>query len=624
MYLKFVFYTILLTITLGACSSENDKRIQYALKRAGDNRVQLEQVLEHYKDSGLKYKAACYLIENMPYYYGYDGALIDSMKSTLAKALEFKNCILPDEFKNKWQAIDYRGQRKVYDVEVVRADYLIRHIDHAFRIWNRRPWSKDYSFEDFCEWVLPYRISDEPLEEWREEYYSYFADSVASLYKGGGMRGWINAVSDAVVSKFGYTTDFRLPHVGAKFLLHHRIGACRERNDFLVYVMRSLGMPVTIDKYYYSPSNQSSHTWNAVRDSIGGLIPVWDLFRLTESDGRKKGKVYRLHFSRQSERESWADVTYEYFGYNEYRVDIAGGIEDEKIILGIFTPSGYMPVDMARRKGNKAIVKNIEPEVIFQPLYAKGGRQEFAGYPFWIKKNKVHYFVPDTLHRERGRLVRKYPLRAYLYQYMDRITGARVEAANDKSFKNADLLCRVDTPLVTTYNYFYSQTKKRYRYVRITSPQGKILNLAEFKCFGKKPLEEEMKAVVADASPCRNGNPREDAAKILDDDELTFYMSDESDARIILDLGCAVTIEKILLVPHNDDNFIRKGDAYELFYQDGVKGWRSLGVKKAVTNELVFDNIPSGTLLWLRDLTRGKEEQVFYMENGEQKFVGYE
>lgn len=291
MYLKFVFYTILLTITLGACSSENDKRIQYALKRAGDNRVQLEQVLEHYKDSGLKYKAACYLIENMPYYYGYDGALIDSMKSTLAKALEFKNCILPDEFKNKWQAIDYRGQRKVYDVEVVRADYLIRHIDHAFRIWNRRPWSKDYSFEDFCEWVLPYRISDEPLEEWREEYYSYFADSVASLYKGGGMRGWINAVSDAVVSKFGYTTDFRLPHVGAKFLLHHRIGACRERNDFLVYVMRSLGMPVTIDKYYYSPSNQSSHTWNAVRDSIGGLIPVWDLFRLTESDGRKKGKV---------------------------------------------------------------------------------------------------------------------------------------------------------------------------------------------------------------------------------------------------------------------------------------------------------------------------------------------
>jgi len=28
--------------------------------------------------------------------------------------------------------------------------------------------------------------------------------------------------------------------------------------------------------------------------------------------------------------------------------------------------------------------------------------------------------------------------------------------------------------------------------------------------------------------------------------------------------------------------------------------------------------------LWLRNLTRGKEEQVFYVEGGEQKFVGYE
>jgi len=55
-----------------------------------------------------------------------------------------------------------------------------------------------------------------------------------------------------------------------------------------------------------------------------------------------------------------------------------------------------------------------------------------------------------------------------------------------------------------------------------------------------------------------------------------------------------------------------------------VKGWISLGVQTATTNELIYRNIPEGALLWLRNLTRGKEEQVFYVEDGEQKFVGYE
>lgn len=82
--------------------------------------------------------------------------------------------------------------------------------------------------------------------------------------------------------------------------------------------------------------------------------------------------------------------------------------------------------------------------------------------------------------------------------------------------------------------------------------------------------------------------------------------------------------EKILFVPRNDDNFITPGNVYELFYQSGVKGWISLGVQTATTNELIYRNIPEGALLWLRNLTRGKEEQVFYVEDGEQKFVGYE
>ena len=66
-----------------------------------------------------------------------------------------------------------------------------------------------------------------------------------------------------------------------------------------------------------------------------------------------------------------------------------------------------------------------------------------------------------------------------------------------------------------------------------------------------------------------------------------------------------------MFVPRNDDNFITPGNSYELFYQDGVMGWRSLGKQIATTYELIHTNIPEGALLWLRNLTRGKEEQIF-------------
>ena len=63
-----LFFTLLLT----SCDT-NRTYLRYSLRMAGDNRAQLEAVLEHYKDDPEKYAAACYLIENMPAHYSYRG-----------------------------------------------------------------------------------------------------------------------------------------------------------------------------------------------------------------------------------------------------------------------------------------------------------------------------------------------------------------------------------------------------------------------------------------------------------------------------------------------------------------------------------------------------------------------
>ena len=68
---------VLLGLLLG-CKGATD--LEWALELAGENRDELEKILVHYSapEDSLKYRAACSLIENMPYYYYYEGDIVES------------------------------------------------------------------------------------------------------------------------------------------------------------------------------------------------------------------------------------------------------------------------------------------------------------------------------------------------------------------------------------------------------------------------------------------------------------------------------------------------------------------------------------------------------------------
>lgn len=69
--MKKILSIIALSIAVMACGGKTN--LETALIQAGDNRAELEKVLNHYAVDSLKYKAACFLIENMPYHYYYTG-----------------------------------------------------------------------------------------------------------------------------------------------------------------------------------------------------------------------------------------------------------------------------------------------------------------------------------------------------------------------------------------------------------------------------------------------------------------------------------------------------------------------------------------------------------------------
>ncbi|MDR1339639.1 MAG: hypothetical protein LBK58_06270, partial [Prevotellaceae bacterium] len=77
--MKYTFCIGLVLILAAACD-RRPSRLEQALAFAGANRAELETVLAHYSEDAadsLKYRAACFLIENMPFHYSCTSGAID-------------------------------------------------------------------------------------------------------------------------------------------------------------------------------------------------------------------------------------------------------------------------------------------------------------------------------------------------------------------------------------------------------------------------------------------------------------------------------------------------------------------------------------------------------------------
>jgi len=81
---KRIVYFWMIVVAVGC--SQYPVEVERALKLAGENRTELEKVLEHYKqhpEDSLKLKSAYFLIANMPYHYAIHDAYLESFKSYL-------------------------------------------------------------------------------------------------------------------------------------------------------------------------------------------------------------------------------------------------------------------------------------------------------------------------------------------------------------------------------------------------------------------------------------------------------------------------------------------------------------------------------------------------------------
>ena len=116
----------------------------------------------------------------------------------------------------------------------------------AFDGWKKRPWNASLSFADFCEWLLPYRIGNETPDNWRQIYHDRYSFLLDEVYTGIDVVEAISVVWEYLQKEdpYRFTWVFNYPHLGGEYLLHNRIGKCQDACDFMIYVMRAIGVPV--------------------------------------------------------------------------------------------------------------------------------------------------------------------------------------------------------------------------------------------------------------------------------------------------------------------------------------------------------------------------------------------
>lgn len=635
---------ILILIFTVACRKENNT-LKEALIAAGSNRPELEKVLQHYSQDPadkLKLKAAEFLIENMPHYYSCEGEALDTFKSAFTlitqEGIVGKQAL--DSVERKYGKLNYNELTKIPDILNINSKYLIDNIEHSFMVWKKQPWGKYISFDIFCNFILPYRIEDEPLENWKPVYYQKYQPVLDSLLK-------TNKIMDACLLLYKHITNdpwyFILemppPHLGAYYLLEKRSGSCRDRCDLAIYVMRSLGIPVGVDMVLHSPDQANRHFWNFVLDEQGSTteFTLWEeepIKNLKNEIEKKRGKVYRETFG-VSEKlirlrkhtnnlpETFQtlfieDASSNYFKPNKIKFSKNETKNDDRKIfyLSVFDILGWCPIDWAEAHHGMVEFHNIEQGIV----YALTGQNDYSipvYYPFILdKENNKHYFIPDTSHTQTLQLERKFTMK-FMKPHMKRFMGGFFEGSNSDDFSNSKILYIIDS--ISTPKYYEQEitTSNHYRYIRYFSPDNSLCNMAELMFYDERGIE--LKGKIIGTEGAWNNEKRLMKEAVFDKDPLTFFNAAESQGVWVgLDFSKPKLIKKIKYLPRNDDNFIREGDLYELYYWN-EDWWVSLGKQEGTKNQvLTYEKAPSNALFWLRNHTRGKEERIFTYENGKQ------
>lgn len=632
-----------LLLTLLACTSGHEKELEYVLELAGNNRSELEKVMEHYRNDPLKQDAARFLIVNMPGHGSYANARTDTFYSALDTLLtrhrdKANNPDTIDRLIAETGVLQEKIQN-ISDLHHIKSDYLIRSIDQAFDVWINEPYARHLDFDEFCEYLLPYRVDNEPLECWRDsivlqpqynclDSLGYFDGSEYSTFQACKIlndrlreecRPWISRDKWPVTK--GYHLLKKMP-----------FGKCSDYAVLATFVMRAKGIPVAIDYTPQWPFSSMGHTWNVVKVNNGNNVVFGGVDTNPGDPHRpdsKMAKVYRKTYAADRHSIGYLrgkepvpetlrspfikDVTGEYFKGSDISVKLLFPPDEQRdyVYLHVFDNQRWVAVSFAEIKRGSALFKTMGRDILYLPGYYIRNEEQPAAYPFYLDlRENMHILEPDLSRTRKLKLTRKFPFNNRLHYVSQRMVGGKIQASDRIDFKNAETFHTITkNPQGARILADINPRQKKFRYWRYLSPDGSSGNIAELQFYHDTTFINPQGKTIG--TPGSYENKGDTFEKAFDGDPLTFFDGKQSDGCWAgIDFGRPTAVSSVGYTPRHDDNNVVPRQTYELFYY-GEEGWVSLGMQTSTDYFVEYDGVPENALLWLRNLTKGQEERIF-------------
>jgi hypothetical protein len=390
----------------GMTASAWPPEVEEALGKAGENRAELERVLSHYQQQAdpLKLEAAEFLIANMDGHgYIVHGFFDEQGNEIEFDALDYASyqeaLAAFDALEAEHGPIDYERKRFDPDLETITTEFLIENIDLAFQAWRARPWAAPITFDAFCEYILPYRGSNEPLNSWRPACMERLADLTSQLDDPEDLQAAGRAVQRAASPWVGFSELYYLHPTDQGFteMLEAGLGRCEDISNMLGYAFKANAVLSATDYTPFWADRDNNHAWEVLLDGAG---------RGRAGLSNRAAKVYRKTFSIQRDSlgaiktedekvprwlagRNYKDVTPDYMETTDVTVRLTRDRPEgvRFAYLCVFNGGEWQAIHWSRIEGEHATFTDMGRRIAYLPAYYVDEEVVPAAAPFILTED---------------------------------------------------------------------------------------------------------------------------------------------------------------------------------------------------------------------------------------------
>lgn len=355
-----------------------------------------------YKKDSLERHILNFLLDNIDIHYSEHYEYIDSLGNTINfidTGLSF------NELQSKIQE-DIKKRNlllkniRTYDNDIITDDFLISTIKRGVELW-KKPWNRNLTINELCNYLLPYRIQREPFEDWFKLYSEFFPQFKKDTPEE--ICDTINGfLSNFFFSSFKFDKSETASYCHSPSdLIFRRQGNCQEMCNLSVYLLRNEGVATTIDFCPAWATSSFSHWWCSFRNSKGKFIPFegvtgkYNDFIMK----REPGKVYRITYEKNPttlisilepedipvphlKMSNIIDVTTEYWETSSLSYKIFPEYNIDSIAyISVFNRHQWYPIDWGWIHNRTVTFDSISVGAIYLPIVFKDNKCIPAGFP---------------------------------------------------------------------------------------------------------------------------------------------------------------------------------------------------------------------------------------------------